>query len=445
MRTLLPLLATVGLLGPLSAQDVFNVEYLCGKQGFKNKTKGQLVVTDSQVRFVANIGGLVFAMPTEGLEAFSNAGGGLLVGFCTNTKDEIVFLYSETGGKAEAVAFRTQDRMSPAIVTRIGAVKKPAPVAPPGAVAPQKPGVPKMGGDTLYYLSPSRSFNAGLPKFWGRVDWPASWPDRGSEVGRRDTGYVGFSRHLIGMSRIDYQRLDSATVAVVDSSARHRLYQSYLQRVVAAHQGEVLAHMPVTVTGECMLCVRLRFPRACSLDNKRKDSIRDGLVFVRGDFVYLLQVERVSLPQCEKYEPARPQPPCQLAATGDLLQHITFLEPAAKNIPGTRADAELQADIQLLLWREESKEHRDCLHETLRVQSLPLDSSVVIIEMLTAGGSPATAAQNLLQAARDTTPGDGMVHLERWVVKSCDTVTTYQVLLMPAAAGGTDIIVRSND
>jgi hypothetical protein len=76
------------------------------------------------------------------------------------------------------------------------------------------------------------------------------------------------------------------------------------------------------------------------------------------------------------------------------------------------------------------------------VQALPLDSSAVIGEMLAAGGRPVTTARNLVQAARDTAHPEGVLYLERWVVKSCDTVTSYQVLLTPAAGGGTDLIVR---
>lgn len=114
----------------------------------------------------------------------------------------------------------------------------------------------------------------------------------------------------------------------------------------------------------------------------------------------------------------------------------------ATDIPGTRVGAELQSDIQLLLWKEESKRHRDCKHETAQVTPAPLDSSAIIAGMLAAGGAPAKAARNLLKKARDV-PQSGMVHHERWVMKSCDVLTTYEVLLAPARRGGTDIIVQA--
>lgn len=113
----------------------------------------------------------------------------------------------------------------------------------------------------------------------------------------------------------------------------------------------------------------------------------------------------------------------------------------AKNVQGTLADAELQGDIQLLLWKEESKQHRDCKHETVRAEPAPLESSAIITGMLAAGGTTATAAQNLLERARDPVQ-QGVVHLERWVMGSCGILTTYEVLLMPSPGAGTDIIIK---
>lgn len=114
----------------------------------------------------------------------------------------------------------------------------------------------------------------------------------------------------------------------------------------------------------------------------------------------------------------------------------------ASEIPGTQAGAELQNDIQLLLWKEESKQHRDCRHETVVVTPARLDSSAVIADMLAAGGDPAKAARKLVQQASNPNKS-GVVRLERWVMKSCDSVSTYEVLLAPAKRGGTDIIVHT--
>jgi len=113
----------------------------------------------------------------------------------------------------------------------------------------------------------------------------------------------------------------------------------------------------------------------------------------------------------------------------------------ATNIPGTLADAELQTDIQLLLWKEESKQHRSCKHEAQRVEPAPLDSSAIIAGMLAEGGKAAKVAQRVVQRARDTAQ-QAAVRLERWTMGSCGVATTYEVLEMPSRGGGTDIIVR---
>ena len=129
MRTLVSLLATVCVFGPvrLPAQDAFNVEYMCGKSGFKNKVKGQLVVTDTQVSLVGMNGNPIFAIPGDMIgDAFSNAEGQMLLGFCTN-KGEVAYLYTEASGKADAIAFKTEKGVSQRIVARIHSMKRPAP------------------------------------------------------------------------------------------------------------------------------------------------------------------------------------------------------------------------------------------------------------------------------------------------------------------------------
>jgi hypothetical protein len=112
----------------------------------------------------------------------------------------------------------------------------------------------------------------------------------------------------------------------------------------------------------------------------------------------------------------------------------------ADSVPGTQADAELQSDIQLFLWKEESKQHRDCKHEAVRATPAVLDSSSIIAGMLAAGDRPASAARNLVKQAHQGRDRE-VPHLEYWVMTSCGDVTTYEVLLAPARQG-TDIIVR---
>jgi hypothetical protein len=127
----LALLVTAGLPRPVSAQDVFKVEYICGKPGFDHNVKGQLALTDTLIRFVGPNDSLVFAVPFRTLgDAFSNAGGKTMLGFCTN-KGELVFLYTEAGGNAEAIAFKTERGLSSAIVARIQTMMKALPAAPP--------------------------------------------------------------------------------------------------------------------------------------------------------------------------------------------------------------------------------------------------------------------------------------------------------------------------
>lgn len=112
----------------------------------------------------------------------------------------------------------------------------------------------------------------------------------------------------------------------------------------------------------------------------------------------------------------------------------------ADSIPGTQSDAQLTSDIQLFLWKEESKQHRDCKHETVRATPAVLDSSSIIAGMLASGGRPASAARNLIKKAHQGRERD-VPHLEYWVMASCGDSTTYEVLLAPARRG-TDIIVR---
>ena len=117
----------------------------------------------------------------------------------------------------------------------------------------------------------------------------------------------------------------------------------------------------------------------------------------------------------------------------------------ATEVPGSLADAELQADIQLLIWKEESKEHRDCTHEALRAEAAPLDTSAVVRSMM--AQAQAVRVTRAEQAARQgrRVPADTArvaVRLGRWFMRSCDALTTYLALLLPAPGGGTDVVLR---
>jgi hypothetical protein len=110
----------------------------------------------------------------------------------------------------------------------------------------------------------------------------------------------------------------------------------------------------------------------------------------------------------------------------------------ADSVPGTIADAKLQRDVQLLLWKEESKYHRDCKHEVRGAEPASLDSSATLAAMLMVDSAEAA---RLLARTQDTTPA-GRVQFEHWRVKSCDFQTTYEVLLQGSPSGGTDFAVR---
>jgi len=119
----------------------------------------------------------------------------------------------------------------------------------------------------------------------------------------------------------------------------------------------------------------------------------------------------------------------------------------ATDVPGTIADADLQADIQLLIWKEESKAHRDCTHEALRAEAAPLDTSAVVRAML--AEAQTARARRAERAARQNQRRDtaqAVVRLERWFMRSCDALTTYLALLVPTPdIGGTDVVVRRQE
>jgi len=116
----------------------------------------------------------------------------------------------------------------------------------------------------------------------------------------------------------------------------------------------------------------------------------------------------------------------------------------ATDVPGTMADGDLQTDIQLLIWKEESKAHRDCTHEALRAEATPLDTSAVVRAML--AEAQAGRARRAERAARQNQRRDtaqAEVRLERWFMKSCDALTTYLALLVPTRdIGGADVVIR---
>lgn len=100
------------------------------------------------------------------------------------------------------------------------------------------------------------------------------------------------------------------------------------------------------------------------------------------------------------------------------------------DVPGTATDAVLSADIQRLLWKNDSVERFTCAREVLGVEVLPVGDSAVISRMDEAARNEAVAEQE-----------HGRLSIERWRVRSCDVEVAYEVLLSAAEKGGTDIMV----
>jgi hypothetical protein len=104
------------------------------------------------------------------------------------------------------------------------------------------------------------------------------------------------------------------------------------------------------------------------------------------------------------------------------------------DVPGTAANAQLQNDITQKLIEEASKTHGDCGHIVLKADAYKAtEPSVIVIEM----GGDAPALAKSLRAK-------GLMFIEKWFLKSCETVNIYEVLLWKSGTG-TDIMVKRLD
>lgn len=105
--------------------------------------------------------------------------------------------------------------------------------------------------------------------------------------------------------------------------------------------------------------------------------------------------------------------------------------PASRtDVPGTLADATLQADIQRLLWKTDSRQRFSC--ERAVVEAAPIDAADS--EML------ATQPGETRQQAQLDQFGDTL-NVERWTVRSCGQAFTYEVLMSASRSGGSDIAI----
>jgi hypothetical protein len=104
------------------------------------------------------------------------------------------------------------------------------------------------------------------------------------------------------------------------------------------------------------------------------------------------------------------------------------------DVPGTAANVQLQNDITQKLIEEASKNHGDCGHIVLKADAYKAtEPSVIVIEM---GGDAPALAKSL--RAKD------LILVEKWFLKSCETVNIYEVLLWKSGTG-TDIMVKRLD
>ena len=100
------------------------------------------------------------------------------------------------------------------------------------------------------------------------------------------------------------------------------------------------------------------------------------------------------------------------------------------DVPGSNADAELQADIQLSIWKADSTRRWTCDREMLSAESIPAVTSMIVSRL------PADARESA--AAEEA---DELISVERWLVRSCGLDLAYEVLLSKSQRGGTDIMV----
>lgn len=98
-------------------------------------------------------------------------------------------------------------------------------------------------------------------------------------------------------------------------------------------------------------------------------------------------------------------------------------------VPGTMADAKLMEDIQLLLWKIQSKDHWDCTHVVQGAKQYDPNDTQNFEDMSEEG-------KTLIEEGQER----GDVRFEEWQIKSCDSISTYLVLMGKSPTGGTDLM-----
>lgn len=103
---------------------------------------------------------------------------------------------------------------------------------------------------------------------------------------------------------------------------------------------------------------------------------------------------------------------------------------ARTDVPGTAADAQLQKDIQGSIWKADSIGRWRCNREILSAEVLAGESSLILASRGPDEKEKARADMN-----------ENRLRTERWQVRSCGEDYIYEVLMVVAVHGGTDIEV----
>jgi hypothetical protein len=101
-------------------------------------------------------------------------------------------------------------------------------------------------------------------------------------------------------------------------------------------------------------------------------------------------------------------------------------------VEGSAADRALQSDVCLSLWKNESIGHLDCDHQIVRAEPLAADQSALL-----------AAQPEDFRTSAEAFRSRGALIMEKWTVKSCEVETPYEVMLIKAPQGGTDIMVKA--
>lgn len=106
------------------------------------------------------------------------------------------------------------------------------------------------------------------------------------------------------------------------------------------------------------------------------------------------------------------------------------IPPPRTDVPGSLADEELQRDIQLTIWKQDSIRNWSCEREVLSAEVIDVSDSRIVSSL------PTDARERAMLEQFD----DRLVS-EVWRVTSCGQELSYEVLLSASSDGGTDIMV----